>query len=199
MHILETNRITIFQNYLMILETERLFLRTWKAEDIEPMTIINKDPKVRKFLPSIGNRSMTESMIERFIKHYREYGFCLYAVEHKTTHKLLGFVGLNIPSFAAHFTPAVEIGWRLASQYWNKGFATEAAKAVLKHAFTNLGLNKIVSFTVVGNRQSRRVMEKIGLHHDAKDDFDHPKIDKNSPFCHHVLYRLTKQQYFNKR
>ncbi len=91
--------------------------------------------------------------------------------------------------------PIVEIGWRLSSHHWGKGYATEAAKAVLRYAFTELNLIEIISFTVKANTKSRRVMEKIGLHHSVADDFDHPKLDENSPLRRHALYRLTRDNY----
>ena len=147
----------------------------------------------------MSDRVVTAAMIERFKQHYGEHGFSLYAVELKATHEFIGWTGLLIPSFEAHFTPAVEIGWRLASSHWNQGYATEAARAVLHYAFTELNLNEIVSFTVVNNKASRRIMEKIGLHHNPQDDFDHPNLEKTSPLCRHVLYRLTRQKYCTGR
>ena len=180
---------------MIIIETNRLILRTWEEKDIDAMVAIDQDPKVCEFLPGIGNRDATEAGIRRIIQHYEQHGFCLYAVELKSTHTFIGWIGLSIPSFEAHFTPAVEIGWRLDSQYWNQGFATEGAKAVLHYAFTKLNLNEIVSFTVVNNKASRRVMEKIGLHHDPDGDFDHPKLHISHPLCRHVLYRLSKKEY----
>ncbi|MBI5448033.1 MAG: GNAT family N-acetyltransferase [Gammaproteobacteria bacterium] len=175
-----------------IIETERLILRTWREEDIEPMAAIDQDPKVCEFLLGIGNRATTEAGVKRIIQHYKQHGFCLYAVELKSTHEFIGWTGLSVPSFEAHFTPAVEIGWRLDSRHWNQGYATEGAKAVLQYAFTVLKLPEIVSFTAVNNQASRRVMEKIGLHHESSDDFDHPKLEKSHPLCRHVLYRLSK-------
>lgn len=180
---------------MKILETDRLILRTWKPTDIELMAAIDQDPKVCQYLGAIGNRAATEAGIQRIIKHYAEHGFSLYAVELKQNGEFIGFVGLSIPSFEAHFTPAVEIGWRLASQHWGKGYATEAAEAVLRYGFLTLNLNEIVSFTVVDNQASRRVMEKIGLHHHPQDDFDHPKLTADSPLRRHVLYRLSKAEY----
>ncbi len=118
---------------MIILETNRLILRNWKEEDIDAMTVINQDPKVCEFLPAIGNRESTEAGVRKIIKHYEEHGFCLYAVELKSTHEFIGWVGLAIPSFEAPFMPAVEIGWRLSSNHWNQGYATEAAKAVLHY------------------------------------------------------------------
>ncbi|AHE67604.1 GNAT family N-acetyltransferase [Legionella oakridgensis] len=181
-----------------ILETKRLILRTWEDKDLDAMTAIDQDPKVCQYLPGIGNREETSARIQRCINHYHEKDYTLYAVELKNTHDMIGFLGLMTPSFEAHFTPAVEIGWRLSSKQWNQGYATEGAKAVLHDAFTRLNLDEIVSFTVVNNMASRKVMEKIGMHHDPNDDFDHPKLDKNSPLRRHVLYRLTKADYFKK-
>ena len=180
-----------------ILETPRLILRTWTEQDIDPMTAIDQDPEVCKYLPSIGNREGTTARIKHAIDHYKKHGFCTYAVELKSTHEMIGFLGLNIPSFQAHFTPCIEIGWRLSSKHWNQGYATEGAKAVLEYAFNHLNLDEIVSFTVVDNQASRRVMEKIGMHHNPNDDFDHPKLTPDSPLSRHVLYRINKYDYIN--
>jgi RimJ/RimL family protein N-acetyltransferase len=180
------------------LETDRLILRHWRENDLTPMIAINQDPKVCDYFPEIGNRDTTIALIDRIIKHDEEHGFSLYAVEIKATHAMIGFLGLMTPSFEAHFTPAIEIGWRLSSQHWNQGFATEGAKAVLEHTFTDLNLNEVVSFTVVSNQASRRVMEKIGMQHHPNDNFDHPKLDVNSPLKRHVLYRLSKKDWLQE-
>lgn len=127
--------------------------------------------------------------------HFHQHGFTAYAVELQNTGEMIGFTGLLIPSFEAHFTPAVEIGWRLSSRHWNCGLATEAASAVLQYAFTALRLESLVSFTTVPNRTSRRVMEKIGMHHNPDDDFDHPTLPAESPLRRHVLYRLDKSAW----
>ena len=156
---------------MIVLETPRLILRTFEDSDLEAMLEIDQDPKVCEFLPGLGNLSSTKARIERAQKHYQEHGFSLYAVELKPNHEFIGFVGLMIPSFEAPFMPAVEIGWRLASKHWNQGYATEAAKYVLNHAFHHLDLKEVVSFTAINNLASRRVMEKIGLTHDSNLDF----------------------------
>ena len=105
----------------------------------------------------------------------------------------IGFVGLAVPRFEAHFTPCVEIGWRVAADQWNRGYATEAACAVLKYGFEIIGLSEIVSFTVPINLPSRRVMEKIGMTHNSADDFDHPLIPEGHPLRRHVLYRKRRE------
>lgn len=131
-------------------------------------------------------------MVERFSNHIKEHGFGPFACILKETGKCIGWVGLYKPTFEAHFTPCVEIGWRLASQYWGKGYATEAAQAVLELAFTTWNLPEIVSFTVPANVRSRRVMEKLGMKHDPADDFDHPKLSTDHTLSRHVLYKLSK-------
>lgn len=178
---------------MIILETDRLTLRTWTEQDIDAMAIIDQDPKVCEFLPAIGNRAATETGVRKIMRHYEDHGYSLYAVELKSTREFIGWTGLAIPSFEAHFTPAVEIGWRLSSNHWNQGYATEAAKAVLNYAFKTLGLEEVVSFTAVNNKPSRRVMEKIGLLHHPEGNFDHPRLEKSHPLCRHVLYRLKKE------
>lgn len=183
---------------MKILETDRLILRVFEEHDIDPMSLIDQDPKVREFLPGSSDRKKTAAGVRNIIKHYDDHGFSLYAVELKSTCEMIGWCGLMIPSFEAHFTPAVEIGWRLASQHWNQGYATEAATAVLKYAFDTLKLKEVVSFTVVDNIRSRRVMEKIGLQRNPDDDFDHPKIEKSHSLCRHVLYRISHALWWGR-
>jgi RimJ/RimL family protein N-acetyltransferase len=184
----------------IILTTNRLILRTWKPSDIPLMAAISSDPLVMEHFPAIQDITATQSLIDHINQHYKKFGYALYAVEITDTHEFIGFVGLNhpsfeIPDFQPEGLPIVEIGWRLSSKHWGKGYATEAAKAVLNYAFTELNLSEIISFTVVANIKSRRVMEKIGLHHTETDDFDHPKLDENSLLRRHVLYRLTRDDY----
>ncbi|MCH9763573.1 MAG: GNAT family N-acetyltransferase [Gammaproteobacteria bacterium] len=185
-----------------IIETERLILRTWCDDDLEPMFRINQDPKVMEYFSALGSKEETQNHINRICKHQDEHGYSLYVVELKSTHKMIGFIGLlhrikaefNVP-----FNPSIAIGWRLSLKHWGKGFATEGASAVLDYAFCVLGLPEIVSFTVTENKKSRRVMEKIGLTYNPDDDFDHPKAPDDSPLKQHVLYRITKKQYLQSK
>ncbi|HLB42377.1 MAG TPA: GNAT family N-acetyltransferase [Gammaproteobacteria bacterium] len=188
----------------IILSTERLILRTWKPSDIPLMAAISSDPLVMEHFPATQDITATQALVNHINQHYEKFGYALYAVEIKDTHEFIGFVGLNhppfeIPNFQPTSLPIVEIGWRLSSKHWGKGYATEAAKAVLHYAFTELNLIEIISFTVAANIKSRRVMEKIGLHHSENDDFDHPKLEENSPLKQHVLYRLTRTEHMQDK
>lgn len=178
-----------------VFETERLILRTWQEADTTPFIAINQDPDVMRYFPYLQDRAYTLSLIEKIEQHQQKYGFSLYAVELKKTGEMIGFTGLFNASFKAHFTPAMEIGWRIASQHWNKGYATEAAKTVLHAAFHQFNLDEVVSFTTETNIPSRSVMEKIGLQYNPRDDFNHPALKSDSPLLRHVLYRLSKKDY----
>lgn len=174
---------------MKILETQRLILREWRDDDIPSFAAMNQDLQVMKYFPATLTYEQSANFVDRQRRCFKEQGFCLFAVELKATNEFIGFVGLSIPTFKAHFTPCVEIGWRIASAYWNQGYATEAAKAVLQAAFTNYGLKEVVSFTSILNKPSIRVMEKLAMYHNPQDDFYHPNIAKNDPLSQHVLYR----------
>jgi len=180
---------------MIILETERLFLRTFQEEDVETLIVINQDQKVMQFFPAISTREETIALIDKIISHQEEKKFSLYAAEIKNTGEMIGFVGLFTAKFEAPFTPAIEIGWRLSSKHWNQGYANEAAKEVLDYAFKTLNLVEVVSFTSVLNKPSIRVMQKIGLHTNSEDDFDNPNVPSGSPLLRHVLYRLKRSEY----
>jgi RimJ/RimL family protein N-acetyltransferase len=176
-----------------MIRTERLLLRRWTDADREPFAGMNADARVMEFLPSCLTRVQSDQLVDRIEAHFEQHGFGPWAAEFLQDGAFIGFIGLMAPRFEAHFTPCVEIGWRLAAEYWNRGLATEGARAVLEHAFGPLGLTEVVSFTVPANLRSRRVMEKLGLTRDPADDFDHPLLTEGHPFQRHVLYRLGKR------
>jgi RimJ/RimL family protein N-acetyltransferase len=140
-------------------------------------------------------REESDAFIDRMEKHFGDHGFSMWAVEVFSTGSFAGFVGLLVPRFRAHFTPAVEAGWRLAREHWGRGYASEAARAALAFGFDELQLEEIVSFTVPDNVRSRRVMERLGMTHDASDDFEHPGIPAGHRLRPHVLYRLSRGRF----
>jgi len=172
--------------------TNRLALRRWRPEDRAPFAALNADPAVMEFFPSTLTRAESDALVDRIERHFAEHGFGLWAVEVPGVVPFVGFIGLSIPAFQAHFTPCVEIGWRLAREYWRKGYAAEGASEALRFGFERLGLAEIVSFTTEGNLRSRRVMERIGMRHSPADDFNHPLLPPGDPLRHHVLYRIAR-------
>lgn len=177
-----------------MIETPRLILRRWRPEDLEPYAALNADPEVMRYFPATLSLEETRANLKLIEEKFEKQGFSFFATELKSTGEMIGFVGLNIPGFEAHFTPCVEIGWRLARKHWGQGYATEGALASLRYGFETLGLGEIVSFTAVQNAPSRRVMEKIGMRQDPGGDFDHPRVPEGHPLRRHVLYRLTPRQ-----
>jgi RimJ/RimL family protein N-acetyltransferase len=174
------------------IHTPRLYLRRWRPTDRAPFATLNADPRVMEYFPKPLSCEESDAMVARIEANFEQRGFGLWAVEIPSVTPFAGFIGLSVPSFQAHFTPCVEIGWRLAAEHWGQGYATEGARAVLSFAFTTLGLEQVVSFTTAGNHPSRRVMERIGMSHDPADDFDHPSIPAGHPLRRHVLYRAQK-------
>jgi ribosomal-protein-alanine N-acetyltransferase len=176
---------------MILTKTERLILRSWRESDRQPFSEMNAEPRVMEFMPALLTREESDRFVDRIESHFRRHGFGLYAVE-LDGGGFIGYIGLALPSFSAHFTPCVEIGWRLSAEHWGQGLATEGARRVLRHAFETLGLNEIVSFTVPDNVRSRRVMEKLGMVRNPADDFDHPNLPEGHPMRRHVLYRLPR-------
>jgi RimJ/RimL family protein N-acetyltransferase len=169
------------------LHTARLLLRPWRDEDAAAFTALSADPEVMEFLPPAD-----EVWVARVRAHWEEHGFGQWVVEIPGAASFIGVVGLGVVSFEAPFTPAVDVAWRLARDYWGRGYAIEAARASLDYGFGKLGLAEIVALTVPANWRSRRVMERLGMTRSAEDDFDHSRLPPEHPLRRHVLYRLGR-------
>lgn len=169
--------------------TERLLLRGFLDRDREPFAALNADGRVMEFFPAPLTRAESDEMVERIDSYFDRDGFGLWALEVRASGEFIGFTGLARPAFVAHFTPAVEIGWRLAYGAWGEGYASEAAHAVLDFAFDELALREVVAFTSALNVRSRSLMERLSMTHDAGDDFAHPNLPSEHRLSPHVLYR----------
>jgi RimJ/RimL family protein N-acetyltransferase len=181
------------------MNTARLKLRLWTEEDLAPFAAMNADPVVMEYFPSVLTREESDAVAMRIRAHFDERGYGLWAVEVEGGSPFVGFVGLMAPSFQAHFTPCVEVGWRLDRAHWGHGYATEAAREALRFGFLEVGLTEIVSMTTPANVRSRRVMERLGMTRDPQDDFDHPRVPPESPLRRHVLYRLRRETFDSAR
>jgi RimJ/RimL family protein N-acetyltransferase len=160
------------------LETPRLLLRAWSGDDVEDYARIIGDPEVMRHLGE-GRRYRVKRVaasvvsrisdiearreVVRLIRHWRACGFGEWAVEEKATGSLIGKVGLiHHPDWVAD-PVNVEVGWLLARQTWGHGYATEAGREALAHAFEELEMERIVSICRPQNRESERVMQRLGL------------------------------------
>lgn len=180
------------------LTTDRLLLRPWRETDLEPFAAMNADPEVMRFFPRRLDREASDAMAHRISLQIDEEGWGLWAVEVAGVAPFIGFIGLTRVPFAAHFTPAIEVGWRLDKRCWGRGYAPEGARAALDFAFGPLGLDQVVSMTIPANTPSQRVMQKLGMTRDPADDFDHPHLP-DWEHRRHVLYRLRRDAWFAAR
>ena len=176
-----------------IIETSRLILRTWEAADRDAFAAMNADPEVMEHFPSTLSREETDAMCDRMEAHQAKHGFTFWVAEIKDTGQFAGMLGLYVPRFTASFTPCVEIGWRIAREFWNRGYATEGARAALEFGFKNLALNEIVAYTAPANVRSLRVMDKLGMAY--SEDFDIPWLPEGHPLRRHLLYRLARTDW----
>ena len=175
--------------YPQELRTERLLLRRWQESDRAPFARLNTDSQAVRYLPKVLTREESDRFVDRVEAHFEQYDYGLWVAEIVGITPFAGFIGFAVPTYEAHFTPNVEIGWRLAPEYWGQGYATEGAQAVLDFGFKEIGLEEIVSITVPDNIASWRVMEKIGMTRELEGDFDHPFLPEDHPLRRHWLFR----------
>ncbi|RWM23376.1 MAG: N-acetyltransferase [Mesorhizobium sp.] len=179
------------------IRTERLILRNWEDRDRELFYRINSDERVMEFFPFRRDRAAADAKMDEFRAWIAEDGYGFAAAEIIETRECIGFIGL-LGTDHLPFLPAgtVEIGWRLAPEFWGHGYVTEAAEAWLAYGFETLGLEEIVSFAVKNNSRSTAVMERLGMVADPASDFDHPGIpDSHAALKRHVFYRLTAKDW----
>lgn len=176
------------------MRTRRLMLRHWREDDRKPFAAMNADPEVMEHFVAPMSPVVSDASFERIQRHLVDNGWGLWAAQVVEGPEFIGFIGLWQPTFEAHFTPAVEVGWRLVRSAWGHGYAPEGAAAALDMAFDHLALDEVVSMTTAANAKSRRVMEKLGMAHDPADDFDHPNVP-DGPHQRHVLYRLPARRW----
>ncbi len=179
-----------------MIRTERLLLRRWRDDDRPAFAALNADPAVVEHLQGPMTRDASDAFIDRIEVHWREHGWGLWALEVPGVAPFIGYVGLWPANYVTG-RPMVEVGWRLAREFWGHGYVTEAAQEALHFGFDKVGLDEIVSFTVPQNERSWRVMERIGLVRDPAGDFDHPRVHavRYPDLVHHVFYRLGHEAW----
>lgn len=143
------------------IRTNRLLLRCYSKEDLDAYARIMGDREVGKWFPKGDGYTHEESekSLRNILDHWNKFGFGIWAITDKANNVLLGRCGLNTITE----TSEVEIDFVIAPDYWRKGYATEAAEAVLKYGFENLKLNRVIALAKPENTASRRVIEKIGM------------------------------------
>jgi RimJ/RimL family protein N-acetyltransferase len=173
------------------LRTGRLLLRRWRNADRDAFADLNADSEVMEHFPEPLPRDESDALVDRIEDGFEQRAYGFWAVELVASSEFIGFTGLGLAEFEAHFTPAVEVGWRLKRSAWGHGYATEAARAAMTYGFEGVGVRQIVAFTPMHNTPSRAVMERLGMSYDPADDFDHPSLPLGNPLRRFVLYRIS--------
>jgi ribosomal-protein-alanine N-acetyltransferase len=181
------------------LDSSRLTLRSWEDRDRAPFAALSADAVVMQYLTPLPTLDASNAWIDRQRAQFAQHGFGYWAVELRESGELIGAVGLSRPSYQAHFTPAVGVGWRLARPFWGYGYASEAARAALRVGFEKLGLDQIVAITIPANLRSQQVMQRLGMTYSSADDFDHPRLAEGHPARRCVLYRLSRRDWARTR
>ena len=159
-----------------------------------PFYKLNSDPEVMEFLPKLLSRQESDAFAQEMHRRIEKNGWGLWALAEQTSGKFIGFVGLNRPKVDLPCSPCMEIGWRLAKEYWGKGYATEAGRKSLHYAFATLVMDEVVSFTALINQRSEAVMRRLGMVN-SENNFAHPSVAANSQLSEHVLYKISREQW----
>lgn len=175
-----------------IFESERLSFRRWEEEDRQPFEAMTADPDVMRYFPKLLSKEEADRLIKRFEAHMDDKGYGMWAVERKLDGVFIGFIGLLEITMEIEGQGSAEIGWRLDKQFWKQGYAVEGALACIAYAFGPLAMEQVYSFTSTINQSSETVMRGIGM---VKiGEFEHPKLDEDSPLKKHVLYKIKRQK-----
>ena len=152
---------------LLISETDRLIIRNWTQEDIAPYAKIIGDPEVMKYIGTGEPRPFSEAIkaVEKYSGQIEQQGWARFALELKESNELIGFCGFD------HYNGELDFGWRLAKKHWGKGYATEAAKEVLRLGVEQFQFPRIVSISFKDNIGSINVIEKLGLKFEKEFEF----------------------------
>ncbi|MFC7691762.1 GNAT family N-acetyltransferase [Paeniroseomonas aquatica] len=180
-----------------MLEGSRLRLRPWRPEDLAPLAALQADPAVMRHFPARLNRAASDAWAAALTAHMDAHGWGFWAVERQAAPGLVGVVGLLHlawePPWDPGFTPAVEIGWRIAGPFQRQGYAEEAARLALDAGFGPIGLQEVVAFTVPRNAPSWLLMAKLGMR--PTGTFEHPRLPEGHPLRTHLLYRITRRDW----
>lgn len=183
------------------IRTERLIIRNWQETDRDLFYRINCDDTVMAYFPFRRSREEADRFMDELRADIDRRGYGFTALERIEDGVCIGFTGISPTRDLPSRQPqAVEIGWRLAPEYWGQGYVTEAATAILDLAFNDIGLKEIVSFAVTGNHRSTAVMERLGMHRRSEADFNHPNVPASCPrLARHVVYVMAKNDWAHRK
>ena len=166
--------------------------RAGGESDIDPFHAMGQDPEVMRFIGPAPTVAPVGELVDRQNAILAEHGHCFWALEAKADGAFMGFCGVKpgVPDTPIAGQP--EIGWRLASAHWGKGYAREAAEAALAWMWINTAAPLVAAITVPANTRSWGLMERLGMTRYPDDDFDHPALAEGDPLRRHIVYRIHR-------
>ena len=180
-----------------LFKTERLGIRNWKKSDLPEFAKMGQDEEVMKYFPSLISEQQTIDFIARMQAQFEKDGYAYLPVEILENQEFIGMVGISDQKYDVKLDDSdrvlsefVDIGWRLKTTAWGKGYATEGARGWMKYGFEKINLEAIYSVAPVINVASQNVMNKIGF--EKVGEFNHPKIDNSHPTCKCAVYENKK-------
>jgi len=176
-----------------VIQTDRLILRDWRADDTAPFNVMCRDPAVMEHLGPLQTLAETGAAITRLAAIQAQHGHTFWAIERRDDGQFLGFCGLKIaPEHIPGIEGAIEIGWRLRRDAWGKGYAREAAQASLGWGWANLPVDRIIAITTPANARSWGLMLRLGMVRRHDLDFAHPALAADDPLSAHVTYEIVR-------
>ena len=146
---------------MKVMETERLYLRELTLADVTELSKVLSDPESMQYYPEPFNQEKVKQWIRWNMESYQKYQHGLWAVILKNGEKFIGDCGITMQEIDGEKVP--EIGFHMIKDYWNKGYATEAAIACKHYAFDELGYSKVFSYTTFKNIPSQKVAKNMGM------------------------------------
>lgn len=177
--------------------TPRLSLRRFGRGDLDELAVVFARPEVWEFPYGRAlTRAETEEFLDVQMKHWEDCGFGCWVAREMETGRLIGYVGLSVPTFLPGILPAVEVGWRITPRAWGKGYATEGATAALDEAFTTLRLDSVCSLPQVDNPRSVKVAERLGMRLVRNEDV--PANERRGAVTA-ALYEIDAAEWLGRR
>jgi RimJ/RimL family protein N-acetyltransferase len=175
-----------------VIQTDRLILRPAVDADRAAVAAINADPLVGAWLGGVRDRAWSDAFIDQHRAYIARHGFGYWVVERQADRRVIGMAGLWDTFDGYPFGTRIQVGWRLASDAWGQGYATEAARAALDYGFDVLKLPEVIAITARSNLASQAVMGRIGMVLDPARDFEHPAVPEDDPLRPHVTFAATR-------
>lgn len=176
-----------------MITTERLHLRPWREADKSVFHELANTPAMMEHFGGPVPQARHDAIVDRMIDQQARNGHCMWVVELRETGEMAGVCGLRIGGHPNTPVPEeLEIGWRIGEKFWGQGIAREAAQASMAWGWANTDRPRIAAWTVIGNKPSWGLMQRLGMVRRADLDFHHPEYPADNPFGAMIVYTIDR-------